>query len=303
MSDDNARMNALQSGEIDSALVITKEWNDKLSKNTSLTHVSSALPTTGYISFNFKDKSKLMTNVNIRKAIALSLNKTDYLNIVGGGIGTPANEYVPTDIQVGSSFYRAKVKSQVSELKGDPKALFVEGLKQLGMNPDPTKVTIVDTEANTDSVAKKEGDLLASVLKSKIGVNVKVNYEEWKQYLQDQSTLNYQMDSGEFWSADYNDPMTFMDMWETSATGQTNAYSNKTYDALIEDAKTQKDQAKRIDDFNKAEKILVVTDVPFAMTYHQASSSFTYNYVKVTQILPFADGAELKYEYIAGKSK
>jgi oligopeptide transport system substrate-binding protein len=155
MSDNSAQMNALQSGEIDSALVISKEWNDKFSKNTQLVHKSSLLPTTGYISFNFKDKSKLMTNVNIRKAIALSLNKTDYLNIVGGGIGTPANEYIPTDIQIGSSVYRDKVKSQVSELKGDPKALFTKGLKELGMNPDPTKVTIVDTEANTDAVAKK----------------------------------------------------------------------------------------------------------------------------------------------------
>lgn len=302
MNDNSAQMNALQSGEIDSVAVISKEWNEKFSKNNKLVHKSSLLPTTGYLAFNFKDKNKLMTNDKIRKAIALSLNRTDYLNIVGGGIGTPANEYIPTDIQIGSSFYRDKVKSPLSQLTGDPKALFSQGLKELGMDPDPTKTTIVDTEAGVDAVAKKEGDLLISELKNKIGVNVKVNYEEWKQFLQDQSTLNFQMQSGEFWSADYNDPMTFLDMWETSATAQTNAYSNKDYDALIEDAKTQNNQSKRLEDFQKAEKILLVTDVPFATTYHQSSSSFTYNYVKGTQRLPFAAGSELKYAYISGKA-
>lgn len=302
MSDNNAQMNALQSGEIDAAAVISKEWNDKFSKNSSLVHTTSPLPTTGYLAFNFKDKNKLMTNDKIRKAIALSLDRKQYLNIVGGGIGTPANEWIPTDVQAGSDFYRDKVKSPLSELKGDPKQLFSEGLKELGMDPDPSKVTIVDTEAGTDAVAKKEGDLLISELKNKIGVNVKVNYEEWKQFLQDQSTLNFEMQSGEFWSADYNDPMTFMDMWETSATSQTNAYSNKDYDALIEDAKIQKDESKRIEDFQKAEKILLVDDVPFATTYHQSSSSFTYNYVKGIQRLPFASGAEIKYAYISGKA-
>lgn len=302
MADNGSMMNALQSGEIDSAAVISKEWNDKFAKDSKLVHNSSLLPTTGYISFNFKDKNKLMTNDKIRKAIALSIDKKNYLDIVGGGIGTVANEWIPGDVQAGNTFYRDEVKSPLSELKGDPKQLFIEGLKELGLGDDPSKITINDTEAGTDAVAKKEGDLLAATLKSKIGVNVKVNYEEWKQFLQDQSTLNYEMQSGEFWSADYNDPMTFMDMWESNATAQTNAYSNKEYDSLIEDAKIQNDQSKRIQDFAKAEKILLVDDVPFALTYHQSSSAYTYNYVKGVERLPFASGAEFKYAYISGKS-
>jgi oligopeptide transport system substrate-binding protein len=302
MGDTNEQMNALQSGEIDTMAVIEKEWNDKFSKEKNLVHSNLASPQTGYLTFNFKDKNKLMSNVNIRKAIALSIDRTQYLDIAGGGIGIPANDWIPSDVQVGNQLYRDEAKSPFSQLQGDPKKLFSEGLKELGMNPDTSKITIVDTQAGTDAVAKKQGDLLSAEIEKKIGCNVKVNYEEWKQYLQDGSNLNFQMESGNFWGADYNDPMTFMDMWETDAAATTNAYSDKKYDALIDDAKHENSQAKRIADFEQAEKILLVTDVPFATTYHPSISAFTYNYVKDMQILPFAPGSELKYAYISGKA-
>jgi len=101
--------------------------------------------------------------------------------------------------------------------------------------------------------------------------------------------------------------MTFMDMWETSAAATTNGYSNPEYDKLIEAAKVEKDQTKRLSDFKQAEEILINKDAVFAPTYSMNESIFLEKYVKGAQTPVFSPSSprniEFKYVYIAGKTK
>ena len=59
------------------------------------------------------------------------------------------------------------------------------------------------------------------------------------------------------WLGDYEDPMTFLDMYVTGGSQNDVSYSNPEYDKLIEEAKSTLDQKVRMDNMKKAEKILL----------------------------------------------
>jgi oligopeptide transport system substrate-binding protein len=175
MSDTNTMLNALQSGEIDSADSSQPEWVNKLTKSGKFAHLTGDTPDNSYLMFNFKDSNKLLTNAKIRKAISLSINREDYLKTIGYGVGEVSNSWIPKAIQIGTDSYRSKVNVSIKESTEDPKKLFQEGLKELGMSTDLSKVTIHDEEAGTDDKHKKEGDFLINMFKTKLGVTLQVD--------------------------------------------------------------------------------------------------------------------------------
>lgn len=76
------------------------------------------------------------------------------------------------------------------------------------------------------------------------------------------------------WGADFQDPMTFLDLYVTGGTNANINYSNKEYDALITANKTTDaaDPAKRWDNFIKAQNILINEDVAIAPIYQRSLS-------------------------------
>ena len=68
------------------------------------------------------------------------------------------------------------------------------------------------------------------------------------------------------WSADYNDALSYMDLWLTNGGNNHTSYSNPKYDELIKIGQTSPDQKTRIDAMIQAEKILG-DDMPAGMLY------------------------------------
>jgi oligopeptide transport system substrate-binding protein len=302
IDDNNTMLNALQSGEIDTCDASVPEWVNKFKQSGKFNYLSGNTACNEYLAFNCKDSNKLLTNANIRRAISLAINREDYLKTIGHGIGTASYSWIPAAVQIGNDSYRSKSNVSLKEIKDDPKELFQEGLKELGMSTDLSKVVLHDEEAGTDDKHKEEGDYLINLFKTKLGVTLQVDYKEWKQFLTDEQNLAYEMQSGQNWSADYDDPMTFMDMWETPAASTQNGYSDPAYDKLIEAAKVEKDQTKRLNDFEQAEELLINKDAAIAPTYSMGQSIFLAKYVKGAQTPAFSPSSprniEFKYAYI-----
>lgn len=78
--------------------------------------------------------------------------------------------------------------------------------------------------------------------KNNLGVQIELKNEEWAVFQDTRNTFQYSI-ARHGWIADYNNPMTFLDMWVTGG-GQNNAgYSNPEYDKLIAAAKVEIDGA------------------------------------------------------------
>jgi oligopeptide transport system substrate-binding protein len=72
------------------------------------------------------------------------------------------------------------------------------------------------------------------------------------------------------WIGDYNDPMTFFDMWLSDSSQNNTNFNNPEYDKLIRDAKATGDQKVRMANMHKAEQIFM-DEVPAIPIYYYVS--------------------------------
>lgn len=301
MGDENARMNAFMSGQVDRTGVATGKWKEKFDADSRFDSISVKYPSTSYMFFN--TKSKYFSNAKIRRAFSLAFDREDYVKVIRQGIGQPSYSWTPPSVQIGNDEYRDKVKEQIKECKEDPKKLLVEGLKEIGESEDLSKVSISYLESGTDELAKQSGDYMINMCKTKLGITLKVDYMEWAQYNDAVNNGKYEY-TGMGWGGDYNDPMTFFDMWESGAGVVVNYWENKKYDELIEGTKGTMDQAKRLENFQKAEQMLVIDEAVIIPMFYQQGPVYTYKYVKGIQTPLFAPASvEWKYAYTSGRGK
>jgi oligopeptide transport system substrate-binding protein len=82
------------------------------------------------------------------------------------------------------------------------------------------------------------------------------------------------------WFPDYQDPMTFLDMWTTGNPMNTIGWSNKKFDGLIKDAQTDTaDTTKRWNDLVSAEE-LMMSEYPIVPLFQQGYTWAQKSYVK-----------------------
>lgn len=104
------------------------------------------------------------------------------------------------------------------------------------------------------------------------------------------------------WGGDYNDPMTFVDMWVTGGGNNNSFWSNKDYDKYVETAKSTADQKVRMEAMKNAELILL-KELPIAPLYWPARNFVEKPYVKGIARYPVGADTEFKWAYIEGKTK
>ena len=138
---------------------------------------------------------------------------------------------------------------------------------------------------------------VAAMWKENLGVSVDLPQLQFGQFLQD-------LDEGTFqafslgWIADYVDPQNFLDIKFHSASGNNETlYSNPEVDTLLEEARTEQDQARRLELYQQAEEI-IVQDTAWIPLFHGKSNALTKPYVQDYFITPFVI-PNLRYVSIA----
>lgn len=302
IKEENARYNSLQSGEIDALGVNKSEWVEKFSQNEKLEKMTMGYPQTFFECFNTKDK--LLSNANIRKALALGIKREDMANVIFYGVNEPAYGWVPKTIMIGDKEYRTEVKEPLKTLaeeNTDAKALFVKGLQELGMDPDPSKVTIKIMFGGTSQRFKTIGDYFQQMYKETLGINVQPELVDWPIFMDKSSKFEYQM-AYMAWGANFNDPICMLDLFKSNANSIYTGWSNAAYDELINKAAASLDQAERTQLLMQAEQILLHDEAVIAPVVYPRGNTFTYNYVKGLGVTAFGT-VGFKYSYTEGRNK
>jgi oligopeptide transport system substrate-binding protein len=73
-----------------------------------------------------------------------------------------------------------------------------------------------------------------------------------------------------FWSADYLDPFTFLEVFRTGNVIFPTGWGNRDYDALLEEASVTADATKRLAILQRAESLLL-EEAPIAPLSHGAA--------------------------------
>ncbi len=290
IKDINTPVNMYEAGELDFIGVPPEFLAQYKSKGVVKTRADAV---TWYLQFNTRDA--VFKNVNIRKAFSLALDRQEVVDKVLANGSVVATADTPPTIN-GAGTYRPNLVGDILKPTADPeaaKAALAAGLKELGLAKLP-KIAFLSGDSER---AKKLAVAIQEMWKKNLGLEVPIETVAFKVRLDRMTKGQYQIVFAG-WGADYNDPMTFIDMWVTSPIdnpGNNSAfYSNKDYDDAVKTAKTSGDNAVRLPAMAKAENILM-TELPIAPIYHPAWNFIEKPYVKGIQ--RFATGADLEFKW------
>jgi oligopeptide transport system substrate-binding protein len=301
IKEETSRMNELLNGSLDIAAVTKPEWIQKFDETKNFEVLTTYDASTAYTFFNTKDK--LFSNAKVRKAFIIASDREGAAKTLYKNLADPAYAWCPPSVQIGGEDYRTKaaqdpVKKLMDEFK-DPKALLSEGLKELGMDADPTKLTVKYLQSGTDAKAKEFAEFYQQNYKNVLGVNVETEYVEWAIFQKRTDEFDYQMGSMG-WTGDYNDPMTFFDMFMTGAGVVSTGWTNAEYDAAVKQAQTSTDNAVRLDAFKKAEDILVYKEGVVSPIVFRKKNTYVAKHVKDV-MSPLFGVPEYKNAYTSGR--
>ena len=203
-------------------------------------------------------------NENIRRAFQLGFDRKSMTREILNDGSEPALGYVPSGIAgPGDQTFREAVGPTMPDFDAqEARRLFEKGTQELGENPT-IELLAYDTESGRDIAT-----FLQSQFEENLGAKIDVKVQPFDRKLELESNGEFQL-SWQGWIADYNDPMTFMDLWLSDSPFNTQKYSSERYDELVGGAQTETDFGKRMDLLLEAEKVLVDEDAACAPMFYE----------------------------------
>ncbi|GKU23354.1 peptide ABC transporter substrate-binding protein [Clostridium folliculivorans] len=266
LDNETSALNAFESGEIDATDLLPAEQKQSLIKDGK----AKVYPYLGtyYYAVNVSNKNvsadvaKALSNVNVRKALSMAIDRTAIVENVTKGGEQPATSYVPKGIvdSTGKEFKNKDYLKTTADVEGAKKLLADAGY------PEGKNFPKLEIKYNTGQGHQNIAQAIQEMWKKNLGIDVTLVNEERKVQLDDLTKHNF-MVCRTSWIADYNDPMTFIDMYYTNGGNNNPGYTNPEYDKLVDAAKKGTDAAKRTDDMHKAEDILM-NDMPIIPIYY-----------------------------------
>lgn len=257
-------------------------------------------PSSFYMVFNTEGKdNKALTNAKVRLAFSLALDREEYVESVYKR-GLPAYGLIPNELLVGDTDFRKKVEEPlkaVASKYSDPKALLIEGLKEAGLDADPAKHTFKYLPQASDAETKKNSEYFQNLWQTKLGVKVEIQpAADFSDYLTKVQSQQFDIAmSG--WGADYNDPMTFIDLFGKDNGNNNGKYVNQKFEELLVKVQNETDNAKRLEMFAEMEKMLI-EDAAIAPLFYKDVKSFQQKHVKGLQLPKFGGTFQLRWAYV-----
>ncbi|RLQ00104.1 peptide ABC transporter substrate-binding protein [Geobacillus stearothermophilus] len=271
---------------------LTAEFVDKY-KNDKNFHTKLD-PSLYWLRMNTKKEP--LNNVNARKAIAMAIDTQAMVDTLLNNGSIPAKFTVPKDFVTGpdGKDFRDVNGDLVNYNPDEAKKLWEQAKKELGKD----KFTLELLNYDTDN-AKKIGEYVKAQLEQNLpGLTVNIKQQPFAQKLKLESNMQYDL-SFSGWGPDYQDPMTFLQLWTSTSPHNQTGWSNAEYDKLIKDAQTTlaNDQQARWDAMLKAEKI-VFEGMPIAPLYQRGAAYLQREYVKDFVTHTFGADYSLKWAYV-----
>ena len=206
---------------------------------------------TFYLVFN--SKVPFFQNENIRRAFQIGWDQRALTDQILQNGSEPASGFVPAGMASGGpgdqTFREVQGRVTPDFDPQEAKSLFQQGVEEAGENPP------IELLAYDDSTARDIATFLQSEFE-KMGAKINVKVQPFDRKLELESNGEFQL-SWQGWIADYNDPINFLELFESDNAFNTQKYSNAQFDELIRGAREETDLQRREDMLLEAERILV----------------------------------------------
>ena len=264
MDDQNAMLSGFNSGELDFIEDVPQAELPDLIASGDLKIVDYI----GTYYVCYQTQKAPFDDPRVRQAFTLAVDRTFIVDKVTQAGQVPANGFVPAGVYdaagstgddfrtVGGAYYSIEGDADYSYEANCEKAR--ELLAEAGY-PNGENFPVVEYLYNTSDAHKAVAEALQNMWETELGVKVTLNNQEWAVFLQTRKDGNYSI-ARNGWIADYNDPMSFLDMWLTGGGNNDAQYANADYDAKIQEAKNTTDPAARMKLMHEAENIIMGQD-------------------------------------------
>ncbi len=261
INDTNAALNAFKAGEID----IT----DRLTGDQVALLEGEGYPvntyddgSTFYLEYNLTDKN--LANKNLRTALTYAVDSQAFIDSIVKNDSKPAVSYTPPIVKGLNGSFADEVGALIPAFDADKaKDYYAKALEELGV--DTVELTMISDD--TDS-AVLYAAFVQEQLKVNLGIDLKVESMPFKSRIEKMTNKDFSIVFAG-WGPDYNDPMTFLDMFETGNGNNHTSYSNAAYDDLLDKVRAELDPTARFGYLTELEKILM-QDLPIGPIYWRA---------------------------------
>jgi len=259
--DNSARLQALQSGQLDLMEDVNPSDLGIVEKDDKLQKILRPSFNVGYIGFNMKKKP--FDNPKVRQALNHAVNKPEIIKAFYSGLGIPAINPMPPAV-LG---YNDAVKDYPYDLE-KAKALLAEAGFPNGIDRE-----LVFYAMPVPRPYIPEGKKIAEVVQgdfAKIGVKVKIESPEWSVYLDDTKKGDKDDLYMLGWTGDNGDPDNFLfALLDMTTVGSNNRsfYASEELHKLLAPAQSEPDQKKRSDLYKQAQE-LIKADAPWIPLVH-----------------------------------
>lgn len=260
INDSNAAMNAFKAGELDVAGLNGEQL--KMMETENYPFYTYEDGSNFYMEYNLSNK--YLANKNLRQAITYAIDKQAYVDNIVKNSSKAATSFTASTIDGLNGKFIDEVGPVVPVLDVEKaKELYEKALSELGVDKVELAMIADDTDAAVNTAA-----FIQEQLKVNLGIDVKVESMPFKSRLARMTSKDFDIVFAG-WGPDYNDPMTYLDMFETGNGNNHTGYSNPEYDKLLDKVRTEADKEKRFGYLVELEKMLL-DDMPVGPVYFRA---------------------------------
>ena len=217
-------------------------------------------PQYGTYYLNYNVTRKPMDDARVRKALGMAIDRKALVETVTKGGQIPAQTFVPPS----SGFTPPKGYGYNPEEA--KKLLAAAGFP--GGKDFPAFTILYNTSSNH----KRIMEFIQAQWKTNLGITVELKNQDFATYLDTKNKAHDFDIARAGWIADYLDPATFSDMFETGNSQNSGLYSSKKYDAALAKSRAQLGSA-RFASLMEAEKVLIDEDYAVLPIYHYVTQN------------------------------
>lgn len=203
-------------------------------------------PYLGTYFYLINTKRPPMDDPRVRRALAMSVNRTALIDSVLQSSAVPAYSITPP----GTLGYQPP-KTFDYDVEA-ARALLAEAGYPNGDGWPGAEIVY-----NTQEAHRKIAVALQQMWKDALNIEVTISNQEWKVYLDSVTTMDFDL-ARRGWIGDYVDPNNFLDLYLSGGGNNNTGYADPLYDQLVQYAAPQaQTREERFAAFYKAEKMLM----------------------------------------------
>ena len=258
-----ARLNLFQDGRVADVDYLPGEALDQvLQQRWSLRRFNDG--SMWFIELNFRE-GRLTRNFHLRRALQLANDPAELVyKVLKTPSYTPAESLFPSTMKGEHGVFRQEyppphVGTDLAEARKELEL----ARQELGLDTFPPLVLLADDTP----AAITHSEYLQEYLRRNLGLEIRIDRQNFRQRLDKQQQGEFDL-TLKGWSADYDDPLSWADLFASWNLNNNGQYANPALDAQVRIAMQSLDEEARFRAFAEVQRILI-EDAVIVMAYER----------------------------------